>query len=155
MKANINNNQIYSRLPKIWGNIVNFDKSDEAVIYAEGFRDVVRPEFDSDTQVLGALFFDEQNDYFTYPIIDLTEEEIRQRTVPQTITPAQVRVALAQLQLLETVEQLISTVPLAFIWWEYALEIRRDNQYVEMIGAELGWDSNQIDQFFIQASVIT
>ena len=104
-----------------------------------------------------------KNGWFIYidnpPSYDSNTQRIERSNVEivgsEAITPAQVRVALAQLQLLETVEQLISTVPLAFIWWEYALEIRRDNQYVEMIGAELGWDRNQIDQFFIQASVIT
>jgi hypothetical protein len=73
---------------------------------------------------------------------------------PETITPAQCRVMLATLELLDTVEGLIATVPLASIWWEYALEIRRDNQYVEMIGQALGWDTEQIDDFFIDASQI-
>jgi hypothetical protein len=89
-----------------------------------------------------------------YEIVALTPEEIRAITVPHSITPAQCRVMLASLELLDTVESLIATVPLASIWWEYALEIRRDNQYVEMIGQALGWDTEQIDDFFIDASQI-
>jgi hypothetical protein len=48
----------------------------------DGWRDVVVPVLGAN-QRLGALFYDEPNDVVTYPVIDLTEEEIRANIASQ------------------------------------------------------------------------
>ena len=43
----------------------------------DGFRDVIQPSYNSETQSRGAIYFDEPNDYFTYFVIDKTDEQIQ------------------------------------------------------------------------------
>ena len=42
----------------------------------DGWKDVVQPTVDPDTQVRGGIILDEVNDVFTYEVIDCTQEEI-------------------------------------------------------------------------------
>ena len=42
----------------------------------DGWADVVSATYDTATQKIGALYFDEDNNIFTYYVIDLTQEEI-------------------------------------------------------------------------------
>ena len=71
MKAiNINGQiKLYGRLPKSWGNIIggfNTISDEEAKEY--GFYDVVSPDFDNATQNFGDIYFDEDNEVFTYSV---------------------------------------------------------------------------------------
>ena len=43
----------------------------------DGFRDVIQPSYNSETQSRGAIYYDEPNDYFTYFVIDKTDEQIQ------------------------------------------------------------------------------
>ncbi|MDX9703949.1 MAG: hypothetical protein RBU23_13035 [Candidatus Auribacterota bacterium] len=76
MKARINeSNQItvVSELPNKFGNTVGgYNKLPESVHRADGWRDVVVPEYNPVLQRLGELYFDTENDVFTYPVINLT-----------------------------------------------------------------------------------
>ncbi|MEM4935246.1 MAG: hypothetical protein ABIL39_11640 [candidate division WOR-3 bacterium] len=73
------NNEIklFGSIPKTWNNILNYHLADAQVHYDDGFRDVVQPTYNTETQRKGGIYFDEVNDYFTYEVIDKTIEEIQ------------------------------------------------------------------------------
>jgi hypothetical protein len=81
MKAIQINNEIktYSTLPKKWKNHLNFHKASEELQKEEGFYDVVRPFYNTETQYLGDIYWDETNEVFTYPVEDYTEAELEER----------------------------------------------------------------------------
>jgi hypothetical protein len=53
----------------------------DALHIADGFREVVQPTYDQATQIRGAIFFDAGNDYFTYTVIDKTDEQIQSELI--------------------------------------------------------------------------
>lgn len=59
-----------------WSRTDGYNTLNDSIHKADGFHDVVTPAFDQATQKLGDLFFDIANEIFTYPIEDLTQEEI-------------------------------------------------------------------------------
>ena len=68
--------KIYSKLPKSWGNIIggfNTLSDEEAKEY--GFYDVVSPDYDNATQSFGDIYFDSNNEVFTYSVEDITFNE--------------------------------------------------------------------------------
>lgn len=82
MYAKIENSliQVYSSLPsKYVSNNLNviggFDKLPDEVHRQEGFYPLVTPAI-TETQKLGDLYFDEENEQFTYNVIDLSAYEI-------------------------------------------------------------------------------
>ena len=63
----------YTTIPKAWGNTIGgFDLLPSSDWEAAGFYDVVSPSYDSATQYLGDLEWDEDSSTFTYPVIDRT-----------------------------------------------------------------------------------
>lgn len=78
MKAREENGQIttYSELPQDWGNILNFRMAPGSVQQSLGFYELVLPVYDPDLQVLGNIYFDSQNQVFTYPVINKTVEQL-------------------------------------------------------------------------------
>jgi len=83
MKARIENEQVkvYGTLPKDFKHYLNFAQADEALLKSEGFYDVITPEYDTESQRLGDIFFDEENEIFTYPVIDLSPAEIEEELI--------------------------------------------------------------------------
>ena len=68
--------KIYSQLPKSWGNIIggfNTLSDEEAKEY--GFYDVVSPDYDNKVQNLGDIYFDSDNEVFTYAVNNRTWDE--------------------------------------------------------------------------------
>ena len=62
-------------------------------------------------------------------------------------SPAQIRLTLYQLSLLDTVQYIADTDPMAAIVWEYAAEIRRTNALIDALGSD-GFEPKQIDDIF-------
>ena len=58
----------FSKLPKVWGQSENIK---EAFAVEVGFRKVLTPIYDKQTQTLGAIYFDATQDVFTYPVNDI------------------------------------------------------------------------------------
>ena len=78
MKAiNINGQiKLYGRLPKSWGNIIGgFNTLSDEEVKEYGFYDVVNPDFDNATQNFGDIYFDSNNEVFTYSVEDITFNE--------------------------------------------------------------------------------
>lgn len=73
---------------------------DNAIHEADGFYDVINPSYNSSTQYLGNLYFDDINSYFTYPVNDYTQEELDQKAKQQAISQNQsIKQALIQAKL--------------------------------------------------------
>lgn len=68
--------RILNSLPTKWGKQHNYPAMDPSIHYVDGFRDVVKPAYNTDTQKLGVIFFDTSADVFTYPVVEKTPEEI-------------------------------------------------------------------------------
>jgi hypothetical protein len=74
--------------------------------------------------------------------------------VPFSITPAQAREQLWKIGLRQQVQDYVEQNARMLDWWEYALEIRRTNEYIEQMRIQLNWTNEQLDEFFIMASKI-
>jgi hypothetical protein len=85
MKARIENEQVkvYGTLPKDFKHYLNFAEADESLLKSEGFYDLITPEYKPEKQRLGDIYFDEENEIFTYPVIDLTSEELEEEMIRQ------------------------------------------------------------------------
>ena len=64
--------KVYSKLPNSWKGVMgNFSKLSDEEIKAYGFYDVVTPEYNSNSEKLSDIFWNENNKIFTYTIIDI------------------------------------------------------------------------------------
>ena len=78
-------------------------------------------------------------------------------SVPDTITPAQLRTYLFRLGMLDSVSNALASIPgsagiEARIAWEYATLYHRSHPLVSNLGYALGLTDSQIDDIFINAS---
>ena len=89
MKANINNTPLkVATIPKRYTRpngqtVERYDLRDD-LWHDDGWRDVVVPTYNQDTQELGQLIYDQQNEVVTYAVVDLpplTPEEIQQKAI--------------------------------------------------------------------------
>lgn len=77
--------------------------------------------------------------------------------VPIEVTMRQARLALHAAGKLVAVNAAISALPdppktAALIEWEYSSTVRRDSQFVAMLGPALGLDAAALDALFVAAS---
>lgn len=81
MKAiNINGTiRVYATLPNEWKNHLNFSQADEKLLREEGFYDLVEPTYDPDTHRLGELYFDSKKEIFTYTLVEIPIQEVKDR----------------------------------------------------------------------------
>ena len=78
-------------------------------------------------------------------------------SVPAEVTMRQARLALHAAGKLTAVNAAIAALPdppktAALIEWEYSSTVRRDSQFVAMLGPVLGLDATALDALFIGAS---
>ena len=69
-----------------------------------------------------------------------------------TLSPRQARLILLQYGLLDEIETLIANNKAMQIWWEYSLEIKRDDTRLLSAATTLGLTEAQLDEMFIAAS---
>lgn len=80
---------------------------------------------------------------------------INRPPVPQSITPLQAKLQLLEMELLDEVEAMVATDRKISLYWNEALEIRRDHAtLLAMVGA-LGLTDAQVDEMFIEASKLS
>ena len=65
------NIKTFKTLPNVWNNILNFRNASEEVLKENGFYDLVKPSFNSLTQTRGGLFWDAENEIFTFTVSDI------------------------------------------------------------------------------------
>lgn len=75
--------------------------------------------------------------------------------VPQSITPLQAKLQLLEMELLDEVEAMVATDRKISLYWEYALEIRRDHATLLAMATALGLSDSQVDEMFIEASKLS
>ena len=80
--------------------------------------------------------------------------------VPAEVTMRQARLALHAAGKLNAVDAAINALPdppktAALIEWEYSSTVRRDSQFVALLGPALGLDSAALDALFIAASKLS
>lgn len=78
MKARVENGQIqvYKILPSSFTKedgsvILNFKNANEETLKSLGFYDVIKPAFNSQTQIKGGLYFDADNEVVTYDVTNI------------------------------------------------------------------------------------
>ena len=76
----------------------------------------------------------------------------QEKIVPQTISPRQARLILLKYELLDDIETMIATDRALGIWWEYSLDIARNNEYLLSACTALGITDEQLDNMFKEAS---
>lgn len=65
--------KVYNKLPKSWGNIIaGFDTLPDEELQTHGFYNIITPNYNYATQILGNIYFDSENNFFTYPVTDKT-----------------------------------------------------------------------------------
>jgi hypothetical protein len=144
----IKNNQITSS--PIITNIIN---PSHAQILENGFFVYIdnQPEYNTDTQRIEKTEVIEGVQQ--YAIIDLTQEEIRKRTLPYSITQGQGKLTLLAMGLLPTVEHIVSQAgEEERIYWEYWATWTRDSVILNRIAPMIGWGDSELDEFFVKAS---
>ena len=72
--------------------------------------------------------------------------------VPKILTPKQARLALLGAGLYDAVNIAVKSNPAHEIYWEYALEVRRDDTLLIELSTALGITSEQLDDLFIAGS---
>lgn len=93
---------------------------------------------------------DEEAEYIARQEAWILPEAIRARTVPQTVTMRQARLALLQAGLLDAVTAAVQQAGQAVqIEWEYATDVRRASPLVQAISAGMGLTEAQVDALFI------
>ena len=78
--------KVYKTLPDSWKGVMgNFSKLSDEEIKSYGFYDVVTPDYNSRTQELSNIFWDENNEVFTYTVNDIefsqTVEELKEMQI--------------------------------------------------------------------------
>ena len=102
----------------------------------------------------------EAKDTYEYPVggwywFDTLDDAINfyaVQPVAGTLTPRQARLILLQYGLLDDIEAMIATDRALGIWWEYSLEIKRDDERLIVAASALGLTDEQLDEMFIEAS---
>ena len=79
---------------------------------------------------------------------------------PQEVTMRQARLALHAAGKLTAINAAIAALPdppktAALIEWEYSSTVRRDSQFVALLGPALGLDAAALDALFIAASKLS
>lgn len=62
---------LYNQVPKTWGNILGVNYMTDEELKTIGFYDVVEPS-KSRSQKYGIIYFDSDNEVFTYPVESIT-----------------------------------------------------------------------------------
>lgn len=78
--------------------------------------------------------------------------EVDINTTPTQITMRQTRLYLLSIDLLDTVETIVSQNKAWQIEWEYASEVQRTNQLIVAMQQELQLTDTQVDEMFLEAS---
>ena len=73
--------RIFNKIPKVFSlkpNVFGYDKLDASIHYDDGFRDLVKPTLEAN-QYLTTLYFDTDNDIYTYEVATYSDEEIAEQ----------------------------------------------------------------------------
>ena len=84
--------------------------------------------------------------------IELLVAQRKEELKPKELTPRQARLILLRYELLDDIEELIKTNKPISIWWEYSLDIQRDDERLLEFATIAGITSEQLDTMFLEGS---
>lgn len=101
----------------------------------------------------------EGNQVFIVQVVDKTPEEItieyESKKAKQVVSMRQARIALSRQGLLEQVTTLISSLDEeSKITWEYAIEVRRNDNLVSSLATAMNLSDTQLDELFTLAATV-
>jgi hypothetical protein len=106
-----------------------------------------------------AYELDGSQDHLIGDKVAMTAEEVEAHinppivaTIPQSVTPKQARLALLGAGLYDSVNLAVKANPAHEIYWEYALEVKRDDALLIELSTALGITSEQLDDLFVVGS---
>lgn len=135
--------KVFSTIPSQWNGTFNYQNADPSVHYADGFRDLVRPEYNPLTSKLGDIYFDAANDNFTYQLIPLTDEELKSRLINQSrMNKESIIQESLQKQVIESFQAIEDDAALlanqaVFPFWEPDIAIEVNKKYQAFDGTDL------------------
>jgi len=115
----------------------------------------IAPEYNVETQKIEKIGITESKDTATvnYQILDLTEEELREKNVPHTITKGQGKLQLLILGIFTQVEAIIyQSGNMEKIYWNDWEIWERSSPILNRLAPNVGMSPSDLDQFFIEAS---
>jgi hypothetical protein len=140
MKAKIINQKIKIGLPKYYKHWAGgFDSLSDEIHEQEGFFPIVSPTFDSTTQQLGSIYFDEGQKIFTYPVIDKVFDIQKIKDQKLKTVDYEIEKELGLIAVLEVLDLLINEKPIpAALKLKFSTLIqKRLNQRQQIEQAEL------------------
>lgn len=129
---------------------------DDEIHKQDGFFDLMIPEL-NENEKLGEVYFDEENQVFTYQKIELSVEEIKAR-IPQVVSQRQLRTQLVLTGFnLSDIDTAIKSLPepdrsIALIAWDYAITFERESPLLVSLALMLGLTEYDLENIFINAS---
>ena len=106
----------------------------------------------------GTVMYQYEQLRFSPPIsdeaIDKAVAKRKDELKVKVITPLQAKMQLDKIGLLEDVEAMVASNRQTQLYWEYALEIKRDHPTLQTMASALGLNDEQLDEMFMEASKI-
>ena len=138
---------VYNSLPNSWKGVMgNFSKLSDEEIKSYGFYDVVTPDYNSRTQELSNIFWDENNEVFTYTVNNIefsqTVEELKEMQINDLKKRLNLKLAETDWYILRKAERNID-IP-------SEITTERNNLF-----AELETKENEINALTNKADIIT
>ena len=106
----------------------------------------------------GTVMYQYEQLRFSPPIsdeaIDKAVAKRKDELKVKVITPLQAKMQLDKIGLLDDVEAMVASNRQTQLYWEYALEIRRDHPTLQAMASALGLNDERLDEMFMEASKI-
>lgn len=129
---------------------------DNEIHKQDGFFDLILPEI-TENQKHGEIYFDEENQVFTYKKLELTIEELKSK-IPKTVSQRQLRTQLVLTGFnLTDIDTAIKSLPepdrsVALVAWDYAVTFERESPLLVSLALMLGLTETDLENIFINAS---
>ncbi len=130
----------YPKIPSQWNGIFNYNKATYRH-FDDGWRDVIIPSYNSNTEKLGSLKVD--GDTITYEVIPLTESELKLRISSnaevqkeQAIQDKLKKQIVDEFQGIEDESELLEN-SFMFPFWEVGIPVEANQKYQAFDGLEL------------------
>ncbi len=84
--------------------------------------------------------------------IELMVTQRKEELKPKVLTPRQARLVLLQYGLLDDIDELVKTNKAISVWWEYSLDIQRNDERLLEFATIVGITPEQLDLMFLEGS---
>ena len=84
--------------------------------------------------------------------IALMVAQRKEELKPKVLTPRQARLILLEYELLDDIEEIVKTNRAISIWWEYSLDIQRDDERLLEFASIAGITDEMLDNMFLEGS---